>query len=39
MPVRAALTGRVTGPQLGQIFEILGADEAAKRLRQVLKEG
>lgn len=39
MPLRAALTGRVTGPQLSQVFEILGAGEAAKRLKQALKEG
>lgn len=39
MPVRAALTGRVKGPQLDQVFTILGADTAGKRLRQALKEG
>ena len=39
MPVRAALTGRLAGPQLGQIFAILGMDEAIKRIRQALKEG
>ena len=39
MPVRAALTGRVKGPQLDQVFTILGADTAGKRLRQALREG
>lgn len=32
MPIRAALTGKTTGPQLDKIFSILGKDVALKRL-------
>ncbi|MBN1473105.1 MAG: glutamate--tRNA ligase [Syntrophaceae bacterium] len=32
MPIRAALTGKTTGPQLDKIFSILGKDAALKRL-------
>ena len=32
MPIRAALTGKTTGPELDKIFSILGKDVALKRL-------
>ncbi len=32
MPIRAALTGKTTGPQLDKVFSILGKDVALKRL-------
>lgn len=34
MPVRAALTGKVKGPELDKVFMILGKDSALQRLRQ-----
>ncbi len=34
MPVRAALTGRVKGPELDKVFAILGKDSAWKRLQR-----
>ncbi|MEE9911594.1 MAG: glutamate--tRNA ligase [Deltaproteobacteria bacterium] len=34
MPVRAALTGKIKGPELDKVFAILGEDSARKRLRQ-----
>jgi len=33
MPVRAALTGKVKGPELDKVFAILGKDSACKRLK------
>ncbi len=36
MPVRAALTGRTSGPELDRVFAILGKDEARRRLRTIL---
>ena len=33
MPVRALLTGRVHGPELSNILEILGKEEILKRLK------
>jgi glutamyl-tRNA synthetase len=32
MPIRAALTGKTTGPQLDKIFSLLGKDVSLKRL-------
>ncbi len=37
MPVRAALTGRVHGPELDRVFSILGKDSVCKRLQRVEK--
>ncbi len=37
MPVRAALTGKVKGPELDRVFAILGKSSAEKRLRQALQ--
>ena len=34
MPVRAALTGKVKGPELEKVFAILGKESAVKRLKQ-----
>lgn len=34
MPVRAALTGKVKGPELDKVFAILGKDSACKRLKR-----
>lgn len=36
MPVRAALTGRVHGPELDRVFAILGRASALKRLGRIL---
>jgi nondiscriminating glutamyl-tRNA synthetase len=36
MPLRAALTGRVRGPELDRIFAILNRDSLMKRLEKVL---
>lgn len=36
MPVRAALTGRVHGPELDRVFAILGRERAQARLKQAL---
>lgn len=33
MPVRAALTGKIIGPELDKVFVILGKDSACKRLK------
>jgi glutamyl-tRNA synthetase len=35
MPIRAALTGKVHGPELDKVFVILGKDTALKRLEDV----
>jgi glutamyl-tRNA synthetase len=35
MPVRAALTGKIKGPELDKVFVILGKDSAWKRLQMV----
>lgn len=35
MPIRAALTGKTTGPQLDKVFFILGKDVALKRLNNL----
>ncbi len=37
MPIRAALTGVVHGPELDRVFEVLGKEKAAKRLQQYNK--
>ena len=34
MPVRAALSGKIKGPELDKVFLILGKDSALQRLRQ-----
>jgi nondiscriminating glutamyl-tRNA synthetase len=34
MPIRAALTGVVHGPELDRVFAVLGKESAAKRLQQ-----
>lgn len=36
MPVRAALTGRVHGPDLNQIADILGKEACLRRLRRIV---
>ena len=36
MPIRAALTGKLHGPELDKIFSILGRDTALKRMSQVV---
>jgi nondiscriminating glutamyl-tRNA synthetase len=33
MPIRAALTGKVHGPELDKVFVVLGNDTALKRLK------
>jgi nondiscriminating glutamyl-tRNA synthetase len=33
MPIRAALTGKVHGPELDKVFAILGKDVALSRLK------
>jgi nondiscriminating glutamyl-tRNA synthetase len=33
MPIRAALTGKITGPELDKVFAILGKDAALNRLK------
>lgn len=35
MPIRAALTGRVHGPELDRVFAILGREKALNRLKQL----
>lgn len=37
MPVRAALTGKLKGPELDRVFIVLGVDSARRRLVQVEK--
>ena len=37
MPIRAALTGVVHGPELDRVFAALGKESAVKRLRQYIK--
>jgi len=37
LPVRAALTGKVKGPELDRIFAVLGVDSARKRLQWAKK--
>ena len=37
MPVRAALTGKLKGPELDRIFVVLGVDSARRRFDQVKK--
>ncbi len=34
MPVRAALTGKVQGPELERVFAVIGKESAARRLKQ-----
>ena len=34
MPVRAALTGKVKGPELERVFAVIGKESAVKRLKQ-----
>lgn len=38
MPIRAALTGKKTGPQLDKVFCILGKDVALKRLNNYFQQ-
>jgi len=33
MPIRAALTGKTTGPELDKVFAIIGKEAALKRLK------
>jgi nondiscriminating glutamyl-tRNA synthetase len=37
LPLRAALTGQVKGPELDRVFAVLGPSSAMKRLGQVLR--
>jgi glutamyl-tRNA synthetase len=36
-PIRVAVTGRTTGPELEKVFPVLGRDSLLKRIDQVLK--
>ena len=36
MPIRAALTGKVHGPELDKVFVVLGKDTALKRLKSFI---
>jgi len=38
MPVRAALTGKIKGPELDKVFVILGKESAVKRLKRAEQE-
>jgi glutamyl/glutaminyl-tRNA synthetase len=38
-PVRAALTGRGHGPDLPQLFDVIGASEALRRLQRCADDG
>ena len=38
-PIRAALTGRVRGPELQKVLPLLGRQRILERLAQALKEG
>ncbi|HNS55839.1 MAG TPA: hypothetical protein PKO34_02200, partial [Smithellaceae bacterium] len=38
MPLRAALTGRVHGPELDRLFAVLGKEAALNRLQQFIGE-
>ena len=37
MPVRAALTGKIKGPELDRVFAVLGKSSVIKRLKQALQ--
>jgi nondiscriminating glutamyl-tRNA synthetase len=37
MPIRAALTGEVHGPELDRVFAVLGKESAARRVQQYIK--
>lgn len=39
MPIRIALTGKTTGPELISIFSILGRDRCLRRIAQILSFG
>jgi nondiscriminating glutamyl-tRNA synthetase len=36
MPIRAALTGKIHGPELDKVFAILGKDAALRRLKSFI---
>jgi len=35
MPLRAALTGKIRGPELEKVFVLLGKEKASRRLRAI----
>ncbi len=37
MPIRAAITGRTSGPELEKIFSILGKESILRRLGQAIQ--
>jgi nondiscriminating glutamyl-tRNA synthetase len=37
MPIRAAVTGQLSGPELDQVTEILGLERILKRLEEASK--
>jgi len=37
VPVRAAITGRIEGPEMGAVAEVLGAQEVRRRLSRALR--
>ena len=37
MPVRAAITGKISGPELEKIFSILGKESILKRLKNAIQ--
>jgi len=37
MPIRAAVTGKLTGPELDKIFAILGRDSILKRIEKAME--
>ena len=39
MPIRAAVTGRLHGPELDRVFALLGTDSLLKRLERALAHG
>jgi glutamyl/glutaminyl-tRNA synthetase len=38
MPIRAALTGKTTGPELDKVFAILGKDTTLNRLKPFFED-
>ncbi len=38
MPVRAALTGKLKGPELDRVFTVLGRESALKRMQKALEQ-
>jgi len=38
MPVRAAITGQTSGPELDKVFTVLGKDRVLKRLKNIMSK-